>query len=272
MASRADIDAYFARIEYGGPREATLPVLHAITAAHSQAIPFENLDVLLGRSIDLDEGALFVKLVHQRRGGYCFEQNGLLLCVLEELGFEVTPLGARVRLQRPREYTPPRTHLCLRVELGGEGWLTDVGVGAASLTSAIRLDTDAEQSTGHEPRRIVREGPRYFHQVRFGSEWTDVYEFTLEEMPPIDRELANWFTSAHPRSHFKSSLMVARALPNGRRVSVLDRELSIREGDGQSAKREIASPDDLLGVLADHFGLRFPASTRFGAPGSPWPA
>lgn len=271
MASRADIDAYFARIEYGGSREATLPVLHAITAAHSQSIPFENLDVLLGRPIELDEAALFAKLVHQRRGGYCFEQNGLLLRVLEELGFKVTPLGARVRLQRPREYTPPRTHLCLRVEVGGVSWLTDVGVGAASLTSAIRLDTDAEQSTGHEPRRIVREGARYFHQVRFGSEWTDVCEFTLEEMPPIDRELANWFTSAHAQSHFKSSLMVARALPAGRRVSVLNRELSIREGDGQSAKREIGSPDELLEVLAEHFGLRFPASTRFGAPGSPWP-
>jgi N-hydroxyarylamine O-acetyltransferase len=271
VASRADIDAYFARIEYGGSREATLPVLHAITAAHSQSIPFENLDVLLGRPIELDEAALFAKLVHQRRGGYCFEQNGLLLRVLEELGFKVTPLGARVRLQRPREYTPPRTHLCLRVEVGRVSWLTDVGVGAASLTSAIRLDTDAEQSTGHEPRRIVREGARYFHQVRFGSEWTDVCEFTLEEMPPIDRELANWFTSAHPQSHFKSSLMVARALPAGRRVSVLNRELSIRESDGQSAKREIGSPDELLEVLAEHFGLRFPASTRFGAPGSPWP-
>jgi N-hydroxyarylamine O-acetyltransferase len=265
------LDAYFARIAYRGPHEPTLPVLHGLTAAHVRTIPFENLDVLLGRPIDLDIGAVFQKLVHDHRGGYCFEQNGLFLHVLGELGFDVTPISARVRLHRPRDFTPPRTHIFIRVEIEGESWLTDVGVGGLSLTSAIRLGTDAEQLTPHEPRRIVREGERFFHQARFGDEWHDVCEFTLEEMPMIDRELGNWYTSAHPQSHFKSRLMIARATTVGR-VALLNREFTVRGGDGRATTRNLASPDELLEIMATHFGLHFPAGTRFGPLGSPWPS
>jgi N-hydroxyarylamine O-acetyltransferase len=267
-----DLDAYFARTGYAGSREPTLATLHALVAAHVRSIPFENLDVLLGRRISLEPGALFEKLVHDRRGGYCFEQNGLLLLVLEALGFRVAPLSARVRLQRPRDFTPPRTHLFVRVELDGESWLADVGVGGLSLTSAIRLKADGEQPTPHEPRRIVREGARLFHQVRFGAEWNDVCEFTLEEMPPIDRELANWFTSTHPDSHFKNRLVAARAAPAGVRLSLLNREFTIRQPNGRADKRELTTPDELLSVLAESFDLHFPAGTRFGPPDSPWPA
>ena len=267
----SDIDAYFARIGYRGSRKPTLEVLHAITAAHTQSIPFENLDVLMGLPIHLETDALFQKLVHDRRGGYCFEQNGLLLHVLEQLGFQAAPLSARVRLQRPRDFVPPRTHVFIRVELDGESWLTDVGVGGVSLTAAIRLDTDIEQFTPHESRRIVRDDGRLFHQMRSGSEWIDVYEFTLEEMPPIDRELGNWFTSAHPQSHFKNRLLVARAAPDGVRLTVQDAEFNIRSADGRADRRTIASSSELIEILATHFGLHFPEGTTFGPPDSPWP-
>ena len=114
-----DLDSYCTRIGYTGPRTATLDTLHAIAHAHTCAVPFENLDVLLARPIDLRPEALFQKLVVNRRGGYCFEQNGLLLAVLGELGFKVAPISARVRIDRPRDFTPPRTHVFLRVELEG---------------------------------------------------------------------------------------------------------------------------------------------------------
>jgi N-hydroxyarylamine O-acetyltransferase len=262
-----DLDEYLARVGYAGPREPTLAVLHALTQAHAQHIPFENLDVLLGRPIQLELDAVFDKLVRQRRGGYCFEQNGLFLHVLSELGFHAKPLSARVRLQRPRDYTPARTHLFIRAEVDGQSWLTDVGVGALSLTSAIRLLLDVEQRTPHEPRRIVHEGGRYFHQAYFAQAWNDVYEFTLEEMPPIDRELANWFTSAHPKSYFRNALMVARAAPDGVRVTLLDRELTIRHADGRADKRVLAD-EHVLPALAEHFGLHFPEGTRFSTGGA----
>ena len=266
-----DLDAYFARIGYTGPREPTLAVLHAVTGQHAAAIPFENLDVLLGRGIDLDPAVVERKLVHARRGGYCFEQNQQLLRVLQALGFAAVPLSARVRWQRPRDFVPPRTHLFIRVELAGETWLTDVGVGGLSLTAAIRLNHDGEQATPHESRRIVRGGGRYFHQVRLGSEWLDVCEFTGEEMPLIDRELANWWTSTNPNSKFRQRLTVARAGPDGSRRTIDNREFIVRQRDGRSEKTPIASADGLLELLAAEFGLHFPAGTRFGPPGSPWP-
>jgi N-hydroxyarylamine O-acetyltransferase len=267
-----DLNAYFARIGYDGPRAPTLEVLHGITAAHTQSIPFENLDVLLGRRIHLDVETVFDKLVQQRRGGYCFEQNGLLLQVLSQLGFAVAPLSARGRWQRTREEPAPRTHVFLRVEIDGESWLTDVGFGSMSQTAAIRLLAEVEQPTPHEARRVVREGSLWFQQARLGSEWHDIFEFTLEEMPAIDRELGNWFTSAHPQSHFRNRLIVARALSGGRRLTLLNSELSLRQADGQAESRTVTSPDELLHVLAEKFDLRFPDGTRFGPPNSVWPS
>jgi N-hydroxyarylamine O-acetyltransferase len=266
-----DLERYFARIAYRGPRTPTRATLDAILHAHVESIPFENLDVLLGRRIDLDVAALQHKLVDERRGGYCFEQNALLLAVLEALGFHARPLSARVRYQRPRDYTPARTHLFIRVELD-TSWIVDAGVGAMSLTSALRLDTEDAQATPHEPRRLIREAGRMFHQVQLAGAWHDVCEFTLEEMPPIDREVASWYTSAHPGSHFKSRLVVARALPDGGRVGLLNRELSLRDRAGHAERRVIDSPDELLAVLADHFGLAFPAGTRFPCDALDWPA
>jgi N-hydroxyarylamine O-acetyltransferase len=217
------------------------------------------------------------KLVQARRGGYCFEQNGLLLRVLTSLGYRVTPLSARVRLQRPRDFTPARTHLFLRVELGSQSWLVDVGVGALSLTSAIELTPDRQQDTPHEPRRILCEGrwswpelrapdARLFHQAYFASAWHDVYEFTLEPMPEIDREVGNWHTSTHPQSIFRERLIVARASRDGR-VSLLNRELTLRRHDGTSESQIVGSAEALLDVLAEHFGLCFPRGTRFTCPG-----
>lgn len=259
----SQLDVYFERIGYRGSREPTLEVLHALTAAHTRHIPFENLDVLLGRAIELTPAALFEKLVVRRRGGYCFEQNGFFLDVLSTLGFAVTPLSARVRLDRPRDFMPARTHLTLRVQIGEDVWLTDVGVGAASLTAAIRLDPGLEQLTPHEARRVVHEDGRYFHQIRYGAHWADVYEFTGDVMPLIDRVVGNWYTSTHPQSPFKTGLRVARADEHGRRFTLSNRELKIREHNGQATARILESNAALLDVLAEYFGLHFEQGTRF---------
>ncbi len=272
MSAAVDLDAYFARIGYAGRRTPTLETLHDVMTAHVQQVPFENLDVLLGLGISVEPAAIERKIVHEGRGGYCFEQNGLLLLVLAQLGFAVTPLSARVRYQRPRHYTPARTHLFLRVVIDGAPWAADVGVGGLSLTSAIRLDVEGEQATRHEPRRIIVEDGRFFHQVRFGTDWHDVLEFTGEEMPPIDRELANWFTSTHPQSHFRNRLMAARALADGGRLTLVNRELSTRRRTGEADIRMLHTPNELLDVLAADFGLRFPAGTVFPCAALDWPA
>ncbi|MEZ4398899.1 MAG: arylamine N-acetyltransferase [Kofleriaceae bacterium] len=277
MTYQPDLDAYFARIAYRGPRDVSAATLSALAAAHVTAIPFENADVLLGVGVDLDPAVVEAKLVGAGRGGYCFEQNSLMLHVLGALGFEARPLSARVRIGRARDYTPARTHVFVRVELDDGPWLVDVGVGAWSLTSAIRLVVGDEQATPHEPRRLIAEGgwdglarrtpdARLFHQVRLGEAWQDVCEFTLEEMPEIDRVVGNWYTSAHPRSHFKDRLIAARATPTGR-LTLADAVLTRRAHDGSTVTHTAGSAAELLAMLDGEFGLRFPPGTRFATPG-----
>lgn len=263
MTAAIDLDGYFERIAYHGARAPTLEVLHALTRAHAQAIPFENIDVLLGRPVELEPAALYRKLVAARRGGYCFEQNGLLLEVLTQLGFKVRPLSARVRLgTTDRSIDLPRTHLVLEVVIDGEPWITDVGVGSASLTSALRLVADCEQATPHEPRRLVRADGKWYHQIWRGGAWLDVYEFTGETMPLIDRTIASWYTSTHPQSKFRRDLSVALARPDGRRVTLRNSELSFYTGDGVVERTEVSAPGQLLAALREHFGIELPADTR----------
>lgn len=250
-----DLNAYFQRIGYEGSREPTLAVLSEIVHAHVLTIPFENLDVLLGRPIALDAVSLQKKLVHDRRGGYCFEQNGLLLLVLEAMGYEVSPISARVKLGYPRGEITPRTHLVVRIEMDGTSWLADVGVGGLSPTAALKFELDQHQATPHETRRIVRDGDLYFHQALLTGEWEDVYQMTMEEMPLIDREVANWYTSTNPKSRFKNILMVARAAPNGVRLTMLNDEFSVRDASGKATKTPIHTQEEMLELLAEHFGI-----------------
>ncbi len=266
-----DLEAYFTRIGYTGPREPTLEVLTAIHQHHSRAIPFENLDVLLGRGINIEPAAIERKLVHDRRGGYCFEQNSLLRLVLTTLGFQVTPLIGRVRWQVPAETATGLTHVFLRVDFGERAYLADVGFGSRSLYAPLALEYDIEQTGSFELRRLIRRGSLVVHQTPWETGWADVYQFALDPAPQVDFEIGNWFTSTHPQSRFKQNLVASIAGEGCRRV-LLNREFITRRPDGDVEKHMIESPDELLAVLAEHFGLHFPAGTRFGPPGSPWPS
>lgn len=273
MSETIDLDAYFQRIGYEGSTESVERTLHEVVAAHVRSIPFENLDVVRGLGVSLEPAAIERKLVHERRGGYCFEQNGLLLLVLRELGFDVQPLSARVRLLQPRTEAPARTHLFLRVEIAGSAWLVDAGVGRMSPPAPLRLELDMEQPSTHETRRIVSDGAwtglasrgpndRLFHQVLLGDEWADLYDFTLEEMHPIDRELANWFTSTHPESKFRRNLIAARVTDTGR-ITLLNRELKHRDNGGTPVIRHLKTDAELLDALDTEFGLQLDSGARF---------
>lgn len=262
-----DLDAYFARIGLTlEERTPTLATLNAIIHAHVQTIPFENLDVLRGRPIELDLAAIEAKLVQGKRGGYCFEQNSFLLQVLTQLGFEGELLSARVRYQRPHDYTPPRTHVFVRLEIDGVSWLADVGVGAISPTAALCLQTEEAQTTPHDVRRVTLKDERYHHQVRFGSEWHDVCEFTLERSEPIDREVGNWFTSTHPQSIFRNRLIASRVHANGGRLSLVNREFTQRAKDGQATTRTLRTRAELFAVLSEHFGIELALDDELRVP------
>ncbi|MGH7244607.1 MAG: arylamine N-acetyltransferase family protein [Phycisphaerales bacterium] len=261
-----DLDSYFRRIRYSGPTTPTFSTLSAIQFHHVCSIPFENLDVLLKRGIALELDSLQKKLVTDGRGGYCFEQNWLLLHVLRDLGFNAMPLAARVRFRQPRDFVPPRTHIFVRVDLGGEQWLADVGVGGLSPTAPIRFVVNEEQSSPHEPRRIIRENDRFYHQVKLGPTWEDVCEFTGEEMFAIDREVGNWWTSTNPNSKFAQNIMAARANPDGTRFVLETKSFAHRRAsDGHVLQAiEIKTSAQLLDILDRDFALSFPAGTKFG--------
>lgn len=258
-----DLARYLERVRYGGGTAATLATLNALTQAHAEAVPFENVDVLLRRPIRLEPRALYEKIVTHRRGGYCFELNGLFLELLQRIGFDARPIGARVRLGTPdRSVLPRRTHLLIEVRIDGATWLTDVGVGAASLTGALRLQPDVEQRTPHEPRRLQQDGSRWFHQILRDGTWSDVYEFTRDDFPPIDRQVANWYTSTCPESNFLAGLSVALAQPRGERITLKDRVFTRRAADGTAVQQTLTDDSSLRHVLDDAFGICLPAGTR----------
>jgi len=255
--SQFDLKSYLKRIGYAGDGSPTIQTLSALTEAHVKSVPFENIDVILNKHILLSDEAIFEKLVTKKRGGYCFEQNGLFLQALIHLGFDVKPISARVRLRfSDRATDAQRTHLFLRVEIGGESFLTDVGMGAASLTKALKLVPNIEQETPHDVRRLVQERGRWYQQVRYGNVWQDANEFTLEEMPLIDREVANWFTSTYPKSSFKERIIAARALDRGHRISLQDFDFAMRGKNGEVQKKQLRDSHELVRVLKDEFGLR----------------
>jgi N-hydroxyarylamine O-acetyltransferase len=264
-----DLDAYLARTGCTAPREPGLATLRALQLAHIQTVPFENVDVLLGRKISMEPSTVVDKIVVRRRGGYCFEQNTLFLEVLRAIGFRVTPMLARVRRNAPPDVRTPLTHMVLCVEIDGRHWLADVGFGAVGATAPLALDTEDEQATPHEPHRLVRTGGAIMHQVKLGEEWADVYLFVPEEPAPIDFELGNWFSCTHPRAHFINNLVVSR-VDGDLRLTIFNRELTIRALDGSAEKEVIASPEQLLELLAGRFGLAFPAGTRIEIPATPW--
>ncbi len=266
-----DLEAYFARIGYDGPRTVSLATLDGIHQHHAQTIPFENLDIQLGRRIAVDLAAIERKLVHEKRGGYCFEHNTLLAAVLRALGFQVTTHLGRVRWQIPVETPTALTHQVLRVEIADAGpHLADVGFGSMSLFRPLRWEFDVAQAGCLESRRLVRRGELIAHQARIGGTWTDVYVFTPNDVPGIDIEVANWFTCAHPQSPLRQNLRASRTLAD-RRYTLLNSEFNIRHADGRVERRTIATAEELLAILAEYFGLHFPPGTRFGQPGAPWP-
>ena len=163
-----DLDAYLARLAYTGPRDATLATLRALQLRQVSTIPFENLDILLGRRIAIDFPGVERKLVRDRRGGYCYEQNLLLGTALRALGFHVTTIAGRIRLGRSPDEPAGLTHMHLLVMIEGRRYLADAGIGGMSLTAPLALDTEAEQATPHEPRRLLRQGDYYLQQVKLG--------------------------------------------------------------------------------------------------------
>ena len=253
-----DLSAYLRRIGYGGALSPTRATLDALHLAHATSIPFENLDILLGVPIRLDLASLQAKLVAGRRGGYCFEQNALFAAVLEQLGFKVTRLAARVRHGTDRVLA--RTHMMLWVDLGDARLVADVGFGADGLLLPVSLDGGVSPQFAWR-YRVVDEGDAQVLQSGRGGAWADLYAFTHEPQLAVDYEIANHYTSTHPASRF-TQLLTAQRISRDARWMLRNRNL-VEDRGTTSLSRAIRDDDELIAVLAETFGLVFPAKTRF---------
>ena len=255
-----DVGAYLDRIGYSGKLLATQEVLEALHLAHATHIPFENLDILLGRGIHLDLESLQTKLVRNRRGGYCFEHNLLFGALLDHIGFHVRRLAARVTVRGP--HMLPRTHMTLLVEVDGKKWLADVGFGGEGLLRPVPFGSGESSVQFHWTYRVVpREDSWSLQSLRDGT-WIDLYGFGLEMQEQIDYEMANYYTSTHPSSRFVQTLTAQKTTPE-RRTILRNRELTTDAGAAGVKARQLASDAELLGVLREDFGLDFPEGTRF---------
>ena len=254
----ADIDlaAYFDRVGYTSPAEPTLETLHALVAAHNRSIPFENLDPLMGIPVaDLGPAALTDKLVGRRRGGYCYEQNGLMGYVLAELGFGVERLAGRVVWMNPNPELPAQTHQVLSVAVPGvDGrFLVDVGFGGQTLTSPIRLEAGPVQRTRHEPYRLREHGEGYLLEAEIRGDWQPLYMFITRPQPRIDLEVGSWYVSTYPKSVFVVGLTAALVTDDAR-WNLRGRNLAIHSG-GDTERVRFDTAAKVLATLTDRFGI-----------------
>jgi N-hydroxyarylamine O-acetyltransferase len=254
-----NLDAYLHRIGYNGARTPTLDTLSAVQLHHTTAIAFENVNPLMRWPVPLDIPSLEAKLVHGGRGGWCFEHNALFMKALESLGFSVTPLAARVLWNVPEGVVTTRGHMLLKVSVTGSDYIADVGFGGQTLTGPLRLEGDIEQSTPHEPCRLLHAGEQYTLESKVAGNWKAMYRFDLQPQLLQDYEVSNHFLCTHPSSHFLKRLFVARPTLD-RRYGLLNSRLSIHRLDGPSEHITLTTVAELRRVLDETFGLALPTT------------
>jgi N-hydroxyarylamine O-acetyltransferase len=246
--------AYLDRIGYHGPLTPNAEVLRSLHRTHLLAVPFENLDIHLGREIVCDEDRFLHKIVDEKRGGFCYELNGAFARLLRTLGFNVTLLSARVA--RPDgSYGPEFDHMTLRVDLE-EPWLADVGFGD-SFVEPLRLKSSVEQAQVGRTYRLAQLAEVFQLEVAAGGKWKQEYCFTLQPRQLPDFAPMCHYQQTSPESHFVRKRICSRATPEGRITLSDDKMIETRHGVRQ--ERLLSGDEEWRAKLCDLFGVNLPA-------------
>lgn len=259
MSQKVNLNAYFERIGFAGSIAPTLATLELIHALHPATIPFENLNPLLGLPVKLDLASIEKKLLSEKRGGYCYEHNLLLMAVLRELDFPVRGLAARVVWFDPTAVERPPTHMLLAVDIGGATYIADTGFGGLTLTAPLRLKADAEQPTPHETFRLVGGEPDWTLEARIDDDWKPLYVFDTVERELESYEATNLVLSTDPASRFRTELRAALS-PSGRRLALRNTRFTTHIAGEPSESRLLTSVAEIREVLSDTFGIALPAA------------
>lgn len=245
-----NVEVYLQRLNYDGPRTCDSDTLRALHQAHLLAVPFENLDIHRGRAIVLEEAALYDKIVRQRRGGFCYELNGLFAALLRELGFEVKLLAGGV--MDNGKCGPEFDHMTLLVQLA-ERWLADVGFGD-SFCEPLRLDEPKAQVQHGVAYRLSKFGEQWTMLRRLSNqEWEPQYRFTLQPHRLSDFAGMCRYHQTSPASHFTQNRICSRATPEGR-VTLSDMRLIITT-NGQRQETSLQDQAEYTQALWEYFGI-----------------
>ena len=250
-----DQRAWLERIGYSGPVEPTLDNLNRLIFAHSHSIAYETLDIMLGRPPKLDVPALQQKMIANRRGGYCFEQNMLFRAGLRSLGYNITSLQGRVVRGLAIDAPRPAIHMLLKIELTEGSYLADVGFGNLAPTSALLLAPQIEQETPHEVMRFIDVGGELTLQARLKDSWHHIYRVIPYPRYDGEYEITNWYTATHPETPYQGNIIVAKPGPSRSRITMYNARVTIRDADGRAEKRWLADESEFKDVLCGEFGL-----------------
>jgi N-hydroxyarylamine O-acetyltransferase len=252
-----DVDAYLRRIDYRGPHQPSPAVLRELHRRHLFTVPFENLDIPLGTPIRLDPEAFFDKIVTRRRGGFCYELNGLFGQLLTALGFRVQMLSARVR-REDGGFGPDFDHMLLKVELE-EPWLVDVGFGDSFVDPIVFRSGGADQVNGHRYVVLPIEGE---WELLREDEKGQVPLYVFRDVPHALSEYQGMCTyhQTSPESHFTRNWICSRATPEGR-ITVANMQLIVTR---ESRREEIplSTEADLRRSLREYLGVELGVSAE----------
>ena len=249
-----DTAAYLKRIGYSGSTDSTVEVLRAIHRAHMLSVPFENLDIFLGRTIACDARAAIHKIVVEGRGGFCYELNGAFAALLRQLGFKITLLSASVP-RRDGSLSPEFDHLTLKVDLE-ESWLADVGFGDLFL-EPLKLTPGMEQEQGGRKFLILQTNDfLLLERTEHDGPWEKQYVFTLQPRELTDFAGMCRYHQTSPDSHFTQKKLCSLATPDGR--TTLSGDKLIRTANNQREEQTLGSDQEWSRALRKYFGIVHP--------------
>lgn len=254
MMNEERLNLYFKRINWMPTNtEPTLSNLQTLQSHHTSTFPFENLNALLDIPILLDIDTLFHKMIIDKRGGYCYEQNVLFLKVLQSMNFKARGLTGRVLLSG--DPYPRRTHMLILVEIDNKFYLSDVGFGSAAPCVPLSLTTDIIQATPYGNFKLTAKNEQFILHSNYNNNWKPLYMFDLEEQSQKDFEVGNWFTSTNHTAHFKDELILSYKT-NKCRYTLDNNIFSSYCLDGQTTKETLLSSQSIRKVMTEVFNIK----------------
>ena len=255
------IKNYFERIGFSDEVVINIETLEKLNFLHVTTIPFENINPFLELPVKIDIDSIQEKLIYNKRGGYCYEQNTLFFHVLTDLGFNVRPLAGRVIWNDSIDAITSLTHMFLLVTIDEIEYLVDVGFGAQTLTAPLEFVLNKEQKNLHESYQITELENEFVLQTRMYNDWKSMYRFNKNQQHFVDFEVGNWYTSTNPDFIFTKILFLSK-VSEKYRFSLINTVFKKYDLNKKTETSKIESIEELKKIIENVFNLQLPKVTN----------